>query len=135
MKERLILRNPTEDSITPKVQKVGRMQILKPEHIKDYLVAADKRGLLPVFYLELVSGLRKGELTALLWSDLDVQKRTISAKRYKPQCLHAKSKANHLDTHNPVYCSTMRSTACGMLIWLISSSRSYCPPTPQTWPV
>ena len=36
-----------------------------------------ERGLLPMFYLELVSGLRKGELTALLWSDLDVQSRTI----------------------------------------------------------
>ena len=78
VKERLILRNPTEDCITPKVQKVGRMQILKPEHSKDYLAAADKRGLLPMFYLELVTGLRKGELTALLWSDLDVQSRTIA---------------------------------------------------------
>lgn len=32
-------------------------------NIKTYLDAADKRGLLPMFYLELVSGLRKGELT------------------------------------------------------------------------
>ena len=45
------------------------MQILQPEHIKDYLDAAGKRELLPMFYLELVSGLRKGELTALLWSE------------------------------------------------------------------
>ena len=80
VKERLILRNPTEDCIAPKVQKV-EMQILKPEHIKDYLAAADKRDLLPMFYLELVSGLRKGELTALLWSDLDVQNRTISVSK------------------------------------------------------
>ena len=49
------------------------MQILQPEHIKEYLDAANARGLLPRFYLELVSGLRKGELTALLWSDLDIQ--------------------------------------------------------------
>ena len=80
VKERLILRNPTEDCIAPKVQKV-EMQILKPEHIKDYLAAADKRGLLPMFYLELVSGLRKGELTALLWSDLDIADKTISVSK------------------------------------------------------
>ena len=43
--------------------------------------AADKRGLLPMFYLELVSGLRKGELTALLWSDLDITNRTISVSK------------------------------------------------------
>ena len=80
VKERLILRNPTEDCIAPKVQKF-EMQILQPEHIKTYLDAADKRGLLPMFYLELVSGLRKGELTALLWSDLDITNRTISVSK------------------------------------------------------
>ena len=57
------------------------MQILQPEHIKEYLDAANARGLLPRFYLELVSGLRKGELTALLWSDLDIQNRTISVSK------------------------------------------------------
>ena len=82
VKERLILRNPTEDCIAPKVQKI-EMQILPPEHIKDYLDAADRRGLLPMFYLELVTGLRKGEITALLWSDLDAKNKTISvSKRY-----------------------------------------------------
>lgn len=80
VKERLILRNPTEDCIAPKVQKF-EMQILQPEHIKTYLDAAEKRGLLSMFYLELVSGLRKGELTAFLWSDLDITNRTISVSK------------------------------------------------------
>ena len=80
VKERLILRNPTEDCIAPKVQKI-EMQILPPEHIKDYLEAADRRGLLPMFYLELVTGLRKGEITALLWSDLDAKNKTISVSK------------------------------------------------------
>ena len=34
-----------------------------------------------MFYLELVSGLRKGELVALLWDDLDIQNRTISVSK------------------------------------------------------
>ena len=80
VKERLIPRNPTEDCIAPKVQKI-EMQILQPEHIKDYLDAADRRGLLPMFYLELVSGLRKGELVALQWSDLDEANCTISVSK------------------------------------------------------
>ena len=80
VKERLILRNPTEDCIAPKAQKI-EMQILPPEHIKDYLEAADRRGLLPMFYLELVSGLRKGELVALQWSDLDEANCTISVSK------------------------------------------------------
>lgn len=80
VKERLIPRNPTADCIAPKIRKM-EMKILAPENIKGYLDAAGQRGLLPMFYLELVSGLRKGELVALLWSDLDVQNKTISVNK------------------------------------------------------
>ena len=80
VKERLIPRNPTDDCIAPKVQKV-EMKTLRPEHLKAYLEAANARGVLPMFYLELVSGLRKGELVALLWDDLDIQNRTISVSK------------------------------------------------------
>ena len=80
VRERLILRNPTEDCIIPKIQK-QEMKILHPEDMKAYLEAANKRGVLPMFYLELVTGIRKGELTALLWSDLDEGKRTISLSK------------------------------------------------------
>ena len=69
-----------DDCIAPKVQKV-EMKTLRPEHLKSYLDAADARGVLPMFYLELVSGLRKGELVALLWDDLDIQNRTISVSK------------------------------------------------------
>ena len=41
------------------------MKILHPDHIRAYLNAAEQRGVLPMFYLELISGLRKGELVAL----------------------------------------------------------------------
>ena len=80
VKERLILRNPTEDCIIPKLEK-QEMKILHPEDMKAYLEAADKRGVLSMFYLELTSGIRKGELVALLWSDLDEKNRTISVSK------------------------------------------------------
>ena len=80
VKERLILRNPTEDCIIPKLEK-QEMKILHPEDMRAYLSAADKRGVLPMFYLELTSGIRKGELVALLWSDLDEKNRTISVSK------------------------------------------------------
>ena len=76
----MISRNPTDGCIAPKVQKV-EMKTLLPEHLKSYLDAADARGVLPMFYLELVSGLRKGELVALLWSDLDANHKTISVSK------------------------------------------------------
>ena len=76
VKERLIVRNPADDCIPPKIPK-HEMKILPPEQIKSYLTAADQRGVLPMFYLELISGLRKGELVALQWSDLDIENKTI----------------------------------------------------------
>ena len=79
-KERLILRNPTEDCIIPKIEK-KEMKILRQEDLSAYLKAADARGLLPMFFLELTSGLRKGELVALLWSDLDVERKTLSVSK------------------------------------------------------
>ena len=79
-KERLILHNPTEDCIVPKLEK-KEMKILRQEDIRAYLEAADARGMLPMFYLELTSGLRKGELVALLWSDLDIERKTISVSK------------------------------------------------------
>ena len=80
VKERLILRNPANDCIPPKIPK-HEMKILPPEQIKSYLTAAEQRGVLPMFYLELISGLRKGELVALQWSDLDIENKTISVSK------------------------------------------------------
>lgn len=80
VKERLIPRNPTEDCIAPKPRKI-EMQILASEDMHAYLEAAKARDLLPMFYLELVSGLRKGELVALRWDNLDIQSKTISVSK------------------------------------------------------
>ena len=80
VKEKLILSNPTENCIIPKIEK-QEMKILHPDHISAYLDAAEQRGALPMFYLELVSGLRKGELVALQWSDLDEANCTISVSK------------------------------------------------------
>ena len=80
VKEQLIIRNPCDDVVLPKVEK-KEIMILKPEHMKAYLAEADRRGVLPIFFLELCSGLRKGELVALLWSDLDVERKTISVSK------------------------------------------------------
>ena len=80
VKERLIVRNPADDCIPPKIPK-HEMKILPPEQIKSYLTAADQRGVLPMFYLELSTGLRRGELVALLWSDLNLQTKTLTVSK------------------------------------------------------
>lgn len=59
------------------------MKVLLPKQIGAYLQEANRRGLLPAYYLELTSGLRRGELLALLWTDLDLENMTISVTKTK----------------------------------------------------
>ena len=80
VKERLLIRNPADGCVVPKVQH-QEMKTLQPENLKAYLDAAERRNALAMFYLELVSGIRKGELVALRWENLDVEKRTISVSK------------------------------------------------------
>ena len=62
--ERLILANPAQGCKLPQLEK-KEMKILPQEKIGLYLAEAEKRGLLAAFYLELTTGLRRGELLAL----------------------------------------------------------------------
>ena len=115
VKERLILRNPTEDCIIPKIQK-QEMKILHPEDMKAYLEAAEKRGVLPMFYLELVTGLRKGELTALLWSDLDMEHCTISISKQAVGDRHRNVEISRPKTENSVRKISIPQSAVDLLI-------------------
>ena len=133
VKERLILRNPTEDCIAPKVQKI-EMQILPPEHIKDYLEAADRRGLLPMFYLELVTGLRKGEITALLWSDLDTLNKTISVSKQYVKNLNGELTLSRPKTETSVRKVSERVTASARspMNWCWTTGRASPIPFPMS---
>ena len=78
--ERLILSNPAQGCKLPQLEK-REMKILPQEKIGMYLTEAERRGLLAAFYLELTTGLRRGELLALQWTDLDVENRTLAVTK------------------------------------------------------
>ena len=80
VREGLLTKNPTNDCKIPKLEK-KEMKVIPPEQVGAYLKEAENHGVLPMFYLELTSGLRRGELLALLWTDLDVKNRTISVSK------------------------------------------------------
>ena len=78
--EHLLLANPAQGCKLPQLEK-KEMKILPQEKIGMYLAEAEKRGLLAAFYLELTTGLRRGELLALQWTDLDVENRTLAVTK------------------------------------------------------
>ena len=80
VEEKLILANPAKKCKIPKnIRK--EMKILPEALIGPYLSAAKEHGILAPMYLELTTGLRRGELLALRWEDLDVQNRTLSINK------------------------------------------------------
>lgn len=76
----IIPKNPAMECKPPKLER-KEMKVIQPEQIGDYLHAAAERNVLPLFFLKLTTGLRRGELLALLWSDLDMQNRSISVTK------------------------------------------------------
>ena len=129
VKERLIPRNPCEDCVVPKPRKL-EMKILSPEHMKAYLEAAERRGMLPMFYLELVSGLRKGELVALRWDDLDIQGRTISVSKQYVRNPDGSLELTRPKTENSVRLVSIPQTAVDLLI----QEHSKHPDSPYMFP-
>lgn len=69
------------------------------EKISAYLAAVEEHGVLPMFYLELTSGIRWGNLMALLWDDLDLEAQLLtiskSARRINGEVKEAQPKTGN----------------------------------------
>ena len=133
VKERLLIRNPADSCVVPKVQH-QEMKTLQPEDLKTYLDAAEKRGALAMFYLELVSGIRKGELVALQWADLNVAEKTISVNKQATKDETGTLVVTRPKTENSVRQISIPQEAVDLLVrehakhpdnpWLFPSSRT-----------
>ena len=71
VQEELIRTNPAVGCKLP--PKRGReMQVLGREELQRFLIQAQAEGYFELFLLDLCTGLRRGELLALQWDDLDL---------------------------------------------------------------
>ena len=71
VKQGLILKNPADACKTPTLRP-KEMQVLSPEEIRRLLIQARENDCYELLLLELSTGLRRGEILALQWDDLDL---------------------------------------------------------------
>jgi len=78
--EKLLFRNPADGCRLPPA-KAREMQVLAPEEIQRLLIQAKEDGCYELLLLELSTGLRRGELCALQWDDLNFKTGTLRVER------------------------------------------------------
>lgn len=76
----LILKNPALSCKAP-VTRPKEMQVLTGEEIQRLLIQAKEDGCFELLLLELSTGLRRGEILALWWDDLDFRTGTLRVER------------------------------------------------------
>ena len=84
----MIPRNPCEGTELPKLQKY-QSQVYNVATIQQALAAADSLSLYLMILLGATLGLRRGEMAALMWEDIDINKETVSIGKNR---VHTKGK-------------------------------------------
>ena len=80
VKEDVIAKNVAKSvSLPPKVRK--EIQPMTPEQIKQFLGANKESPLFAAFFILLSTGVRRGELLGIQWSDIDFANQTVYIQR------------------------------------------------------
>lgn len=88
--EGLLPANPAKGCKLPPA-KAAEMQVLTPEEMRRFLIQAKQNDFYEIAILELATGMRRGEISALKWSDLDIKTGALHIQR---QAIHIRGKIN-----------------------------------------
>ena len=80
IEQKLIAANPTDGCALPKLEH-REMKTLPTEQLASFLHEAKESGVFELYYIELATGLRRGELLGLKWEDIDLERGTIQVRR------------------------------------------------------
>ena len=78
--EGLIFKNPALGCKLPP-KKSREMQILEADELRRFLTQAQYNGFYEIFMLDVATGMRRGELLALQWDDVNLQTGELKIKR------------------------------------------------------
>lgn len=73
-RQRLVRVNVADDAVAPRVASIARpvMRSWTAEQLRTFLTAAQGHRLLPALHLAAATGMRRGEICGLGWSDIDL---------------------------------------------------------------
>ena len=80
MEQKLIAHNPADGCALPRVEH-REMKTLPAEQLAAFLNEAKKTGTYEMYYLDLATGMRRGELLGLKWEDIDFDHGVIHIRR------------------------------------------------------
>ena len=78
--QRLLARNPADGCALPKVER-REMQTIPAAQLMTFLREAKESGVFALYYIDLTTGLRRGELLGLKWEDVDLEKGELRVRR------------------------------------------------------
>ena len=80
MAQKLVNKNPTQGCALPKVEH-KEMKTLTADQLSAFFREARETGVYELYYLDLATGLRRGELLGLKWTDIDFDRSVLKIQR------------------------------------------------------
>ncbi len=78
--QRLIANNPAEGCALPRLER-KEMKTLTKKQLAAFFQEAKETGVFEMYYVELATGLRRGELLGLKWEDIDLEQGSLRIRR------------------------------------------------------
>ena len=80
MEQKLVNKNPTQGCALPQVEH-KEMKTLTADQLSTFFREAKETGVYELYYLDLATGLRRGELLGLKWTDVDFDRGLLKIQR------------------------------------------------------
>ena len=126
--QKLIAINPTDGCALPKLEH-QEMKTIPVEQLASFLREAKDSGVFEMYYIELATGLRRGELLGLKWEDLDLEQGTLRVQRQVDR-INGEVVEAPLKTKNSYRTISLGADAVGIL----EEQRKKCGSSPYVFP-
>ena len=132
--QHLLISNPTDGCALPKPSR-KEMKTLSADQLAAFLREAKESGVFELYYIELATGLRRGELLGLKWSDIDFNQGVLHIRRQIAR-IDGEVVEAPLKTENSYRALPIGAYAVGILLAQRNKSYSeYVFPSPTGGPI